>query len=44
MVVEGFVAVVMTAEPALPAIAVHVPVPVAVIVAAPPGNIAQEIF
>jgi hypothetical protein len=43
MLVAGFAAVVITAVPALPVKAVHVPVPVAAIVAVPPGKIAQEI-
>ena len=41
MVVVGLVAVVISAVPGLPAIAVHVPVPVADIVAVPPGSKAQ---
>ena len=41
MVVVGLVGVVMVAVPGLPACAVHVPVPVAAIVAEPPGTVIQ---
>lgn len=41
MVVSGFVADEIVAVPALPVKALQVPAPVAVIVAEPPGSIAQ---
>ena len=41
IVVVGLVGVVITAVPGLPVMADHVPAPVPVIVAEPPGNIAQ---
>jgi hypothetical protein len=41
IVVVGEVGVVMVAVPGLPVCAVHVPVPVAAIIAEPPGSVIQ---